>query len=133
MQRKCYTGFSLIELMIVVAIIGILTAFAIPSYKIYTKRARFAEVIMATEPFKTAISLAIQQGAVLNEITHNIYGIPPEPLSTKNIASLKVTDGIITAISTIAAGNASLVLTPDEEGSVWTASGTCLNAGLCNF
>jgi len=133
MRKKHYTGFSLIELMIVVAIIGILTVFAIPSYKNYTERARFSEVIMATQPFKTAISLAIQQGAELNELTHNVYGIPPEPKPTKNIASIKVSNGTITATSTKAAGQATLILIPDQEGNVWSVSGTCLNAGLCHF
>ncbi len=133
MRKKTYAGFSLIELMIVVAIIGILTVFAIPSYKNYTERARFSEVIIGAEPFKTAISLAIQQGAELNELTNNVYGIPPEPSPTKNIASIKVSNGIITATSTKAAGHATLILTPDQEGNVWNVSGSCLNAGLCNF
>lgn len=133
MRKKFYMGFSLIELMIVVSIIGILTAFAIPSYKNYTERARFTEVIVATEPFKTAISLAIQEGAELNELSHDAYGIPSEPLPTKNIASIKVSHGIITATSTQAAGHATLILTPDQTGNVWTISGTCLNAGLCHF
>lgn len=133
MRKKYSAGFSLIELMIVVAIIGILTVFAIPSYKNYTERARFSEVIIATEPFKTAISLALQQGAELNELTHNVYGIPPPPTPTKNIASIKVSNGIITATSTKAAGHATLILTPDQEGNVWNISGSCLNAGLCNF
>jgi type IV pilus assembly protein PilA len=133
MRKKHCTGFSLIELMIVVAIIGILTVFAIPSYKNYTERARFSEVIIATEPFKTAISLALQQGAELHELTHHMYGIPPPPAPTKNIASINVSNGIITATSTKAAGHATLILTPDQEGNVWNISGSCLNAGLCNF
>lgn len=133
MRKKFYTGFSLIELMIVVAIIGILTVIAVPSYKSYTERARFTEVIAATEPFKTAVALAIQEGATLNEITHHVYGVPQEPSPTKNMASLKVLNGIITATSTALAGHATLILTPDQEGNVWTISGTCLNAGLCNF
>ena len=50
-------GLTLMELMIVMAIISILAAIAIPSYKHYTQRARFTSVIIACEPFKTAISL----------------------------------------------------------------------------
>lgn len=133
MQKKIYTGFSLIELMIVVTIISILTVVAVPSYKNYTERARFSEVIAATEPFKTAVSLAIQQGATLSEITHHVYGVPGEPPPTKNLASIKVFDGIITATSTSLAGNATFILTPNQDGNLWTISGTCLNAGLCNL
>ena len=94
------SGFSLIELMIVIAIIGILAVIAIPSYQGYTQRARFAEVISATEIFKVAISLAIQQGASLSELVNGAYGIPPEAKSTKNLASIKVENGIITATRT---------------------------------
>lgn len=133
MHKITCKGFSLIELMIVVTIIGILTAVAIPSYKNYTQRARFTEIIAATEPFKTAVALAIQEGAALNDITHNSYGIPPEPAATKNLASLKVINGVITAISTTLVDNATLVLTPNVDGTQWTISGTCLDLGLCKF
>lgn len=125
-------GFSLIELMIVVAIIGILTIIAIPSYQTYTQRARFAEVISATNPFKTAISLALQQGDPQSELTNGSFGIPISPPPTKNLASLKVDKGIITATATEIISNVTYILKPNPDGTIWTVDGSCLNAGLCN-
>jgi type IV pilus assembly protein PilA len=124
-------GFSLIELMIVVAIIGILSTIAIPSYQNYTQRARFSEVIAATEPFKTAISLALQQGESPGELSNNNHGIPAEPAATKNLASIKVENGIITATATQVASGNTYILKPNADGSAWIVDGTCIKAGLC--
>ena len=126
------SGFSLIELMIVVSIIGILAMIAVPSYQNYTQRARFAEVISATEIFKTAVSLALQQGALPAELTNGKNGIPAEPKSTKNLDSIKVENGTITAMGTDIVSNATYILKPNNDGSVWTVSGTCLKSGFCN-
>ena len=62
-------GFTLIELMIVVAIIGILAAVALPAYQTYTAKARFSEVTLATGPAKTAIELCIQSGNAMAACT----------------------------------------------------------------
>jgi len=129
MSKNC--GFSLIELMIVVVIVGILSMIAIPSYQSYTQRARFTEIISATEIFKTAIALALQQGIPANEINHGMHGIPEEPQPTKNLASLNVNNSIITAMATTILNNATMVLTPNQNGSIWNVGGTCIEAGLC--
>lgn len=124
-------GFSLIELMIVITIIGILSVIAIPSYQNYTKRARFAEVIAATTPYQTAVALALQEGFDAKDLSNNVHGIPTEPNATRNLASLKVEAGVITTQSTELAGNSTYILTPNEDGSGWTISGTCLTNTLC--
>lgn len=125
-------GFSLIELMIVVTIIGILSIIAIPSYQNYTKRARFAEVIAATEPYKTAVSLALQEGNPLEELSNGQFEIPNSPHSTKNLASLEVSHGTITATATKLINSATLVLKPNADGSQWTIEGSCIQLGLCS-
>lgn len=125
-------GFSLIELMIVVAIIGILAVIAVPSYQKYTQRARFAEIISTTESFKTAIALALQEGAPMAEIANGVHGVPAEPKGTKHLASLKVENGVITATGTAMLSNTTYILKPSPDGSTWGISGTCLKAALCN-
>jgi prepilin-type N-terminal cleavage/methylation domain-containing protein len=125
-------GFSLIELMIAVAIIGILTMIGLPSYQNYLQRARFAEVISTTEIYKTAVTLALQQGSLAAELTNGKDGIPGEPKSTKNLDSIKVEKGIITATGTDIVNHATYILKPNNDGTNWSVSGTCFKSRLCN-
>jgi type IV pilus assembly protein PilA len=130
MQKQ--VGFSLIELMIVVAIIGILAVMAVPSYQSYTRKARFAEVMLIAETYKVAVALALQQGTAIDELTNSTHGIPSAPSATRNLASLVVESGIITATATALAAGATYILKPNVEGSNWSISGTCIKLGYCN-
>ncbi len=67
MKRSMQKGFTLIELMIVVAIIGILAAVALPAYQDYTVRAKVSEIILAGSSAKTAVAEAAQVNAAMPE------------------------------------------------------------------
>jgi type IV pilus assembly protein PilA len=64
-MRKIQKGFTLIELMIVVAIIGILAAVALPAYQDYTIRAKVSELVLATSSFKTTVAEKAQVDSTL--------------------------------------------------------------------
>ena len=66
MKRNLQKGFTLIELMIVVAIIGILAAVALPAYQDYTVRARVSEVILAASSCRTSVTDTVSNSKVVN-------------------------------------------------------------------
>jgi len=95
-MRKVQQGFTLIELMIVVAIIGILAAVAIPAYSDYTVKAKVGNALTAADSLKTAVGLCSQEaGGVLTGCDTSSSGIPVFNV-TKEVASGSVTDGVIT-------------------------------------
>lgn len=125
-------GFSLIELMIVIAIIGLLAVIAMPSYERYTARARFTELISIADLYKTAVTLALQEGVADKDLSLGTNGIPEAPTPTNNLASLTVENGIITTTGTTLVNNATYVLTPNKDGTLWAVTGTCLTEGFCH-
>ena len=85
--KKIQQGFTLIELMIVIAILGILMAIAIPAYQDYTIRAKVSEAVMAAAPFKLAISESASAEGGLANVTATNSGVDFTNIGTDYVAS----------------------------------------------
>lgn len=119
MMKKVQQGFTLIELMIVVAIIGILAAVAIPAYQDYTVRARVTEGLSLASSYKTAVAENAANGTAFAS------GVPAF-VATPNVTGLAIAaNGEITITYGTNAGGGTIVLAPRDGG----AAGGALVAG----
>ena len=122
MKRSLQKGFTLIELMIVVAIIGILAAVALPAYQDYTKRAKLSEVILAASACRTSITEVFQTNSAGSLPVANDWGCESSLATSKYVrlistdarGAVQITaqgigdpaiDGMFVTLVPVAAGN----------------------------
>ncbi len=135
-MHNAQKGFTLIELMIVVAIIGILAAVAIPAYQDYIKKSAYTEVTGQMAPYKLAVVECFNVTADLTACDAGANGVPPVPAASnaKAFNSLTVTDGVIVATPNAYKGILAAdtcTLTPTIAGNrlTWAYSGNCVTKG----
>ncbi|MCV6611959.1 MAG: prepilin-type N-terminal cleavage/methylation domain-containing protein [Amphritea sp.] len=142
--NKAQQGFTLIELMIVVAIIGILAAVALPAYQDYSNRAKFSEVITQVGGIRTQVDLCGQTevGADLQfgvNCINGQNGIANLGATGNHTTSVGVAAGatndivVITGTANATAGGFTYIETGTMANGIitWAQTGTCVNAGLC--
>jgi type IV pilus assembly protein PilA len=129
MLKTVQKGFTLIELMIVVAIIGILAAIAIPAYQDYTVRAKASELIVAASPCKTGVSEFWGTNSQTFPADNAAAGCTS--IVTKYVASVAVANGVITVTAgtglggtPVTADNTTITMTPSAGTNAvnWTCA-----------
>lgn len=134
---KKYQGFTLIELMIVIAILGILVAIALPAYQDYTVRARVSEAVAQTAPAKLAVAeTASAQGIFASDVSNaEAAGFSFPDDGTDYVASIDIENGVITTTTkdTGATPAPVLTFTPSQASETAPINWECTAPGHERF
>jgi len=135
-------GFTLLELMMVTAIIGTIASISIPAYQQYSQRARFSEAILAATPYKNAVEVAAFRGAVNNvwEFNSGQHGIPtwqwPGFGGSSDNKFVGVFNGMVFVMwwfdGSPLQGTTYILRAQNHEPPIqWEQDGSCFTQGYC--
>ncbi|GAA0814911.1 type IVa pilus major pilin TapA [Colwellia asteriadis] len=137
-KSNAQKGFTLIELMIVVAIIGILAAVALPAYNTYTEKSRYSEVTLAVGSVRSAIDICFQTRGDYDLANCDTYAkigaVQAGVEAGAEVASVNIaaTTAVITGEGNDA-GSSTYIFTPTAANNTlsWAQTGTCIENGVC--
>ncbi|MDF1795636.1 MAG: prepilin-type N-terminal cleavage/methylation domain-containing protein [Coxiellaceae bacterium] len=136
-QHRHTSGFSLIELLVAIAIVAILAAVGIPAYMSYMVKSRMSEIVTMSDKYKSAVAECLDQNAgTAANCDGGTEGIPANITSGPGyLSTISITDGVITATPRVSGGltaSDTYILTPTwsaTNGTSWTVSGgACTNS-----
>ena len=135
-MKKAQQGFTLIELMISVAIVGILASVAVPQYQAYTQKSRAAEMVTVAQQFAKSAAIAVQAGEVANtSLAFGSNGIATQAVMEAGdaVSTAALSAGVLTLTgdaNKVGSDNV-LTVTVGSDGTS-TFGGSCVTGGTCS-